>query len=147
LWHCGVAPTCWANANGVKWDAHFNIGKYDEDKQWRGRGVVADMQFKPGQVTIATMDNDFDNLLIMTGEVMEKKVSEGSSGWVNHLRLNGEDITLKELINTISVNRVNHHYPTAYGDLTNELNEFANWKHMRVLPKIPYKPYMQNPPC
>jgi hypothetical protein len=107
---------------------------------------VADMQFKPGRVTIATMNNDFDNLLILTGDVMEKKAYEGSSGWVNHLKLNGEDITIKELMNTISVNRVNHHYPTTYGDLTNELNEFANWKNMRVLPKILYKPYMQNPP-
>lgn len=146
LWHCGVAPTCWANANGVRWDAHFNIGQYDAEKQWHGRGVVADMQFKPGKVTIATMDNDFDRLFILTGDVMEKKAFEGSSGWVNHLKFNGEELTITDLINTISVNRVNHHYPTAYGDLTNELNEFANWKKMRILPKIPYTAYMQNPP-
>ena len=46
LWHCGVAPGCWADGCGVKWDAHFNIGEY-EHGEWRGRGVVADMQFKP----------------------------------------------------------------------------------------------------
>jgi L-fucose isomerase-like protein len=146
LWHCGVAPACWANQRGVQWDAHFNIGQYDAQQRWQGRGVVADLQFKPGPVTICTMDNDFDNLLILTGDVMSKPAYAGSSGWINHLKVNGEALTLKDFINTTSVNRVNHHYPTAYGDLTNELNEFASWKNMRVLAKIPYAPYMQNPP-
>jgi len=106
------------------------------------------MQFKPGRVTIATMDDSFDNLFVLTGDVMtDKRAFAGSSGWINNLKMNGEDITIKELINTISVGRVNHHYPTAFGDLTNELNEFANWKKMNLLHKIPYRPYMQNPPA
>jgi len=147
LWHCGVAPTCWANANGIKWDAHFNIGEYGENNEWQGRGVVADVQFKAGKVTICTMDNDFDNLFILSGDVMaDKRAYEGSSGWVNNLKMNDEPISIKDLINTISVNRMNHHYPTAFGDLTNELTEFANWKRISILQKIPYKPYMQNPP-
>ncbi len=147
LWHCGVAPTCWASAKGVTWDAHFNIGNYDENAQWHGRGVVADMQFKPGPVTICTMDNDFDNFFIMTGDMMaEKRAYEGSSGWMTNLKLNGENISIRDLINTISVTRMNHHYPTAFGDLTNELTEFANWKKISILQKIPYKAYMQNPP-
>ncbi len=147
LWHCGVAAKCWANERGVNWDAHFNIGEYDENNEWHGRGVVTDMQFKPGKVTICTMDNDFDNLFILSGDVMaEKRAYEGSSGWVNNLKMNDEDISIRDFINTISVNRMNHHYPTAFGDLTNELNEFANWKKMNILQKIPYKPYMQNPP-
>ena len=93
------------------------------------------------------MDDDFDNFFIMTGDVMaEKEAFYGSSGWVNNLKMNGEEISINELINTISVNRMNHHYPTAFSDLTNELNEFANWKKLNILQKIPYKPYMQNPP-
>lgn len=147
LWHCGVAPTCWANARGVNWDAHFNIGNYDDQRQWHGRGVVADMQFKPGPVTICTMDNDFDNLFVLAGDVMADKPGyEGSSGWVNHLKMHGQAISVRDLINTISVSRLNHHYPTAYGDLTYELLEFANWKRMNILNAILYAPYMQNPP-
>ncbi len=146
LWHCGVAPACWAGTKGVKWDAHFNIGNYDENTQWHGRGVVADMQFKPGPVTICTMDNDFDNFFIMSGEIMaDKEAYYGSSGWVTNLKMHGASLSIKDLINTISVNRINHHYPTAFGDLTNELCEFANWKKINILQKIPYKPYMQNP--
>ena len=75
----------------------------------------------------------------------DKEAYYGSSGWVTDLKMHGEPLSIKDLINTISVNRINHHYPTAFGDLTNELCEFANWKKIKILQKIPYKPYMQNP--
>jgi hypothetical protein len=48
-------------------------------------------------------------------------------------------------MNTIMVERVNHHYPTASGDLTQELNELASWTGVRVLDAVPYRQYMQNP--
>lgn len=144
LWHCGVAAGCWADSDGITWSEHFNIGHYDENHQWHGEGVVADLQFKPGPVTIAAMNDDFDNLFIMTGDVMaNKEAFYGSSGWVNNLKMNNEEISVKELINTISVNRISHHYTTAFGDLTNELYEFASWTKMNILDKVPYKPYLQ----
>ncbi|MCP4400761.1 MAG: hypothetical protein GY801_26100 [bacterium] len=147
LWHCGVAAKCWADSKGLSWDEHFNIGSYGENKQWDGSGAVASMQFKPETVTICTMNNDFDNFFIMTGDVVaDKEAYYGSSGWVTNLRMHGESLSIKDLINTISVNRINHHYPTAFGDLTNELCEFANWKKINILQKIPYQPYLQNPP-
>lgn len=145
LWHCGVAPKCWANEAGVTWDNHFNIGRY-KGECWEGDGVVAQMQFKPGPVTVASMKNDFDNLFILTGNVMEKKPGyAGSSGWVNGLKLNGTPVDIATLLNTIVVKRVNHHYPASFGDLTNELNEMASWARLRVIEPVPYRPYMQNP--
>ncbi len=146
LWHCGVAPKCWANEKGLRWDAHFNIGEYIND-EWRGEGVIADLAFKEGRLTVCTMDNSFNNLFIMTGDVMvNKKGYSGGSGWVNNLEINGKKISIRELINTISVNRVNHHYPVAFGDLTDELNEFANWIGLNILDPVPYRPYLQNRP-
>ncbi len=143
LWHCGVAAGCWANTAGVSWDSHFNIGEYKGAK-WQGRGVVADMQFKPGAVTVFNMQNSFDNLFILTGEIMpDKKGYAGSGGWMNNLKINDQDVNIAELINTISIGKVNHHYPAAFGNLTAELNEFAFWKDLNVLGKISYKNYMQ----
>ena len=78
--------------------------------------------------------------------MVNKKGYSGGSGWVNNLEINGEKISIRELINTISVNRVNHHYPVAFGDLTDELNEFANWIGLDILNTVPYKPYVQNRP-
>jgi L-fucose isomerase-like protein len=143
MWHCGVAAKCWANQDGLTWDEHFNIGSY-VDNQWCGKGVVADLTFRPGKTTIARMDNQFDNLFIMTGDIMEgKKGYSGSTGWINHLQIQGEKISIADLMNTIAVNRLDHHYPMAYGDLNDELIEFANWNKMRLVKSVPYKPYLQ----
>jgi L-fucose isomerase-like protein len=143
LWHCGVAPRCWADSCGVKWDAHFNIGEYSQ-KEWKGRGVVADMQFKPGPVTAVAVSEKFDRFFILTGEMMEgKKGYAGSSGWVDNLKINGSPATIPELINTISIGRVNHHYSATYGHLDGEINEFVYWTDMEVLDKVAYHPYMQ----
>ena len=117
LWHCGVAPGCWADGNGVTWDSHFNIGEYEEG-EWKGRGVVADMNFKSGIKTIATIRSDFTSIFLMTGEsIVEKKGYNGSGGWLNKLKVNGRDVSVPDLINTISLGQVNHHYPAAFGDL------------------------------
>lgn len=143
LWHCGVAAKCWANQDGLTWDEHFNIGSYLDDK-WQGKGVVADLTFKPGTATVARMDSSFDNLFLMTGEIMSgKKGYAGSTGWMNNLRVHGARITISDLINTIAVNRLDHHYPLAYGDLSNELMEFASWNRMSLTKVIPYQPYLQ----
>ena len=146
LWHCGVAPACWADGSGVVWANHFNIGERAAGGRWEGAGVVAEVAFKPGAVTLACVNDAFDNLLIVTGEVMAgKRAYAGSSGWVNHLRLDGQEVDLPTLMETIVTERVNHHYPAAQGDLTAELNELAAWKGLRVLEPVPYRPYMQNP--
>ncbi len=143
LWHCGVAPASWADSSGVRWENHFNIGHY-EGCTWCGDGLVADMRFKAGPVTVATLDNDFDNMLVLSGQIAAGKHGyAGSGGWVKDLRLNGECVSIEDLMNTIVVGRVNHHYPSAFGDLTNELNEFAAWKGISLVERVPYKPYVQ----
>jgi len=65
------------------------------------------LRFAPGAVTVSSLNNDFDNLFILTGEVLKKEGYAGSSGWLGGLR-------------------VNHHCPSARGDLTAELNEMAS---------------------
>ena len=74
----------------------------------------------------------------------DKKGYAGSSGWVGDLKVDGNPVSIPELINTISVGRVNHHYSATYGHLDGEINEFAYWAGLEVLEKVSYRPYMQN---
>lgn len=146
LWHCGVAPASWAGPGGMKLDNHFNIGKY-EGCAWCGDGVVADLRFKSGPITIGNVRNDFRELFVLSGDSLgDKSGYSGSGGWVGNLRLNGEATGVEDLLNTIVVGKVNHHYAAARGDLTHELNEFAAWTGLRVVDKIPAKPYLQRYP-
>jgi L-fucose isomerase-like protein len=143
LWHCGVAPKSWANENGVNLDAHFNIGEH-KNGEWIGKGVVADMGFKPGSITVFNLRNDFDHFFILTGDIMsEKKGYYGSSGWVNNIAMNGRHLTIPDLINTISTGRVNHHYVSGWGDMEAELHEVAFWKDLAVVEPRPYSMQMQ----
>ncbi len=143
LWHCGVAAKCWADSRGVSWDTHFNIGSYDGEK-WNGEGVISNLQMKPGEVTVCAMNNHFDNFFILTGNIMKDKPGYyGGSGWVTDLKLGDRPIGIEDLINTISVGKVNHHYPTAFGDLHAELYEIAAWKGLALVDKMSYKPYLQ----
>jgi L-fucose isomerase-like protein len=143
LWHCGVAPASWAGPGGLTWENHFNIGKYD-DCRWCGDGVVADLRFKSGPVTVSNLRNDFEELFVLSGRSLgDKPGFSGSGGWVGDLRLNGEETGVEDLMNTIVVGRVNHHYSAARGDLTDELNEFAAWTGLRVVDKIACRPYLQ----
>lgn len=143
LWHCGVAPSCWADENGVTWNPHFNIGHY-ENEVWKGDGLVAEMRFKAGVATVASMTADFDSLFVLTGSLMaEKEAFSGSSGWMRDLHVNGTVTDMPTLVNTIMVNSLHHHYSSSYGDLTNEMNEFAAWMDMRVIDPVPYRPFLQ----
>lgn len=143
LWHCGVAPRSWADERGVVFDSHFNIGEY-KDGKWVGKGVVVDMTFKPGRVTIFNLRNDFDHFFILSGEMMkDKRGYSGSSGWVNGLTMNGEQVTIPDLINTISIGRVNHHYVSGCGNLEPALREVAFWKDVTVVERRPYSAHMQ----
>lgn len=146
LWHCGVAPACWADRRGVTWDNHFNIGKH-QGAAWQGDGVVAHMRFRPGAVTVGVLNDELESLLLLTGTVTEQPGYGGSSGWVKDLAVNGQRVDVPTLMNTLLVRRVIHHYPTAFGDLTNELHELAAWAGIDVLDPVPYRPYLQHPPA
>lgn len=146
LWHCGVAPACWADRRGVTWDNHFNIGKY-RGETWQGDGVVAHMTFRPGPVTVGVLSDELESLFLLTGTVAERPGYGGSSGWVKGLAVNGQAVDVPTLMNTLLVRRVPHHYPTASGDLTHELHELAAWAGIGVLDPVPYRPYLQHPPA
>ena len=128
-------------------EVNATLDQIQSEGKWNRSGVVADMTFKPGDVTVATLQNDFKSLFILTGTVMENKEAYyGSSGWVNNLKIAGQNVDIKELLNTIMTNRVNHHYPTAYYNLYQELIEFTNWKRINIFQPVKYANYMQNPP-
>lgn len=145
LWHCGPAPACFADARGVCWDAHFNIGNYCDGK-WCGKGVVADLSFRDGPLTIARTSSNFDDLFVLSGQVLHKEGFSGSSGWMGHLQMGDVPLDAAKFIETLIGNRIDHHFPVAYGDLTNELYEAAAWLNLKVTKPLNYVPYMRRKP-
>jgi L-fucose isomerase-like protein len=144
IWHCGPAPISMANPNGLKWDEHFNMGDY-KNGEWNGCSLVADMQFKPGKVTISRISSRTNEMVVFSGDIISKVGYQGSSGWVNNFSMQGKSLSLEELISLIYNYRIDHHMTFGYGDNENAYLEFANWKGINIGKRCEYVPYLQTP--
>ena len=69
---------------------------------------------------------------------------DGSRGWMSNFRLADEPSSLRDVVNTLMVQRFQHHYPVVAGDWHDELMECAAWLDVKPLERVPYKRYMQN---
>lgn len=143
LWHCGPAPECLADGNGLCWDRHFDIGRC-ENGQWRGCGTVANLNFKPGDITIARISTRADELIALRGEVCRRDSYQGSSGWVRNISILENRMDIREVMALLYRCHADHHVAFGYGNCENELREFAAWKNLKIQEYRPYVPYLES---
>lgn len=148
FWHCGVGCTCLASCGEVRLGVHSN----PEPTPDRGRvpmPTVADMVYAPGKATVARITDHGSRLFLLDGEFMgpNKPSPDGSRGWMGGLRLNQRPIDLKNLMNTVLVQRLQHHYAVVPGDVTDAMLEVSAWLDMQQVPEVEYKVYMQRKTC
>ena len=146
MWHCGPASNRFAGKAGYELGVNYHGKAHEPGKGLNCCGVTRDMVFRPGQVTIARLTGECDNLLLAQGDFIdyEKKSFFGSRGWMTNLKLNGESISVRDFINTILVQRFSHHFPIVSGNLYSEVMELAAWLNLGLVKKVEYQDYMQN---
>lgn len=144
FWHCGIGCKKLAYQNKVWLNAHCNPGRVP------GKGMVkaapaAEMIFDQCDATFARFTKEGENLFLLSGSFQnqDKPSFDGTRGWVTNLKLNGEKISSRELINTIMVQQVQHHYAFAKGDITEIMLELAAWLDCKPLEKVSYHHYLQ----
>lgn len=145
MWHCGVSPRHFANQDGIKWVDHTTLGRKGTDGPY---GVAGDQLFAPNpDTTVAYVGDDGSSLLVLRSSIVEhphgKQGYDGTRGWFTHFELNKQPINLWELVNTLTVRGQEHHFAVGQGDVTSELMEFAAWKKMRLVERVPYVDYLQ----
>lgn len=143
IWHCGPAPRCLADAKGVVWDEHFDIGVRQQG-EWCGTGAVASLQFKPGRVTLSRISSKTQQLFALSAAVLDKPGYQGSSGWVHDFVMQGQAPTLKDVMSMIYNYRLDHHMTVGYGDQEAAYLEFANWMDLTVCQPTPYVTYLES---
>ena len=147
LWHCGSAPAQFADARGFKLETHYKPGKSVPGADDIKVGVVNDMTFKPGAVTIARFTWEYSRLLLLDATMVEKDSDpgfDGSRGWIGNIHMAGQPVDAKTLANTLLVSRFQHHYPVVMGHYANEVMECLAWLGIQAIEPIPYRPYLQN---
>lgn len=143
LWHCGSAPFEMANEQGIA--CRYSYRAAFDDKEGDDQdGPVADMVYTPGPITVFRFTGESDRFYYFTGEICEagKKSWDGSRGWVRKLKLYGEPIRSIDLMNTILVNGLPHHYPFTMSDVSVELEEMAAWLGLQRVSRNDYTDYM-----
>jgi L-fucose isomerase-like protein len=139
LWHCGPTAPSLADEQGVKMQPLWLFDGYEGEPI----GLHNDLTLKPGRATVFGFTGDFDRVLVLDGEFDNTITSyTGSRGWFKSVRMNGETISVRELVQALMDSGYQHHYPVVYGDWVGESLELAAWLQMeRILPR-PYNPYL-----
>jgi len=138
MWHCGPAAQCWADREGMTYcTRHFD-----------GLGIINDMVFQSQPTTIMRITREGRNVFLATADILssDKKSYDGSRGWFGNLKLKSKKVSALDFVNTVLVHRMQHHFPIASGDLTNECMEICSWLDIAPLEVVPYRSYLQNPP-
>lgn len=143
MWHCGPSPEYYADSNG-------SVMTYSRQPSSptsiKVIGLINDLVFKPQRLTFTRFAGEWDEILILDGKATDKpkKSYKGSRGWIGDLRLNRQEISVKDLVNTILVQGFQHHYPMVAGDITEELLEVAAWLDLKPIQVVGYENYLQN---
>lgn len=141
LWHCGPGAPGLADECGTclrclthctSTGSHIKLPSYH------------DMAFKNGQVTIARFTNDWQEMMIVNGDIKaeEKERFSGSSGWLYQTRLAGRPVSSLDAINTILNTGFQHHYPLVYGNWAEACLEASFWLGIKPVTVIPYTNWM-----
>ena len=145
MWHMGGSPLGLAGAGGVSIKNHPTLGR----KAPGGvrAGAIADFIFAPGPCTITRIAGDAQALVIVEGDIVAGRSAgfEGSRGWVTNFRINQQQASLADLINTALVEGLEHHFVLSTGSHGAALAEIAAWTGMQPVHAVPYSDAMQLP--
>lgn len=144
-WHCGGSPLSLADTDGVIWKNHSTLGRKVAGAA--AMGAVADFRFRPQPVTLARVSGDTERLFFAEAEAFEGRSRgfEGSRGWLRNFQVNRQPSSLADLVNTVMVEGIEHHFGLVAGQHADALAELAAWSGLRPIAPVPYRDFMQHP--
>ena len=148
LWHCGPASRRFCEQNGFCYGLNYSGSAHDKDeKEPSGTGVVRDMVMDPGVITMARLTGESDKMFLATGDFLtsEKKSFHGSRAWAGNLKIGGQSVGAQDFLNTVLVQRFQHHFPIVRGYWADYVREAMSWLGLGGVKVVPYADYLQNP--
>lgn len=134
LWHCGPTSPALADEKGVKMSSLWLFDGYEGEPI----GLHNDLVLKPGPATVFGFSTNFEEALILSGEMDNRKESYmGSRGWMKKLHMNGQPISTASLAQSIMNSGFQHHYPFGYGELSSAGIELCAWLGVRPIQATP----------
>jgi L-fucose isomerase-like protein len=140
LWHCGTCPFDMADSKGVRLDRHY-FAEYSKQEILMDCGPITDAKFRPSDITVFRFTGEAESFYYFTGKTFDggKKTFDGSRGWVKDLELFGEPVKVLDLVNTMLVRGLPHHYPMVMENVGPAVEEFAWWTGLKKVKKAEYR--------
>ena len=148
MWHCGPASKRFCESGGFTYGLNYSGTAHEPDEtEINGTGVVRDMVFDPGAITIARITGEGDAVFLANGSFIDsgKPSFHGSRGWVGNLSINRKHVPALDFLNTVLVQRFQHHFPIVRGDFGEEVLEAMAWLGLKPVDVVAYQDHMQNP--
>lgn len=143
LWHCGPTAAGLADEAGQRITYHPTLDRASPpDKP--PSGASSDVVLAPGPATIMRFTPAADRVFLLAADVIEGPTRgyDGSRGWLANLRIDGDRVSVLDLVETIAHYGLPHHYPLALGDWSDVLRELAAWAGIEVLKRVSYRDYL-----
>lgn len=143
LWHCGSAPLEMAGTCGA---ICRNVYRSDFAKgtEFDNLGPITDMVYPKSDVTVFRLTGESNYYYYFTGKSFNEKKESwyGNRGWINELKLYGKPVRAIDLINTILINNIQHHYPVVLKDVSKYIDEFAYWLGLKRVKRLGYEDFL-----
>ncbi len=140
FWHCGPTSPTLANERGNRMGSLWLFDDYEGPAM----GLRNDLVLQPGPVTITGFTPDFARMLVLHGRIDDEAPPYiGSRGWLTDLHVNGEAVTVPDLVETLMQSHFQHHYPLVYGEYASASLELAAWLDVEPIAVQPYTPYLK----
>jgi len=137
VWHGGGGPLFHADGQGARWINHPMIGRGTE--QGPIYGAISDMVFKDGPVSLFRVARDAGALFQMNCTVSGRDPNgfDGVRGWLEQFSMQGQTLSLEDVVNTVMAHGLEHHFILVPGDISAVLAEFGSWSAMKTLGSRP----------
>ncbi len=144
MWHCGPGPASWADEAGQTLAYHHTLNRRRDPDQGLA-GVSSDISFRKGPVTVMRIEENGKSIFTFEAQVVEgpAKPYPGSGGWFSEFTSDKKQVSIRDMVETISAYGIEHHYPVCFGHIEHVYRELASWMSLHVLPFKTWKPYRQ----
>jgi len=133
MWHGGGGPLYLADDQGARWINHPMIGRGTAEGPVYG--AISDLVFADGPVSVFRVARDAGALFQMNCTIAGRDPSgfTGCRGWLEQFTMNGTPRSLEDIVNTVMMHGLEHHFILVPGDISDVLAEFGSWTAMHSL--------------
>ena len=142
MWHAGGGPLYLADANGPRWINHPTITRGDTDPA--DVGAICDLVFAEGPASVFRVSRDAGALFAMESDIVALSETgyTGCRGWLKGFRIGQVDASLQDVVNSVMVHGLEHHFVLVPGSHGAALAEFTSWMGMDALGAVPMRDHL-----